>query len=226
MKRSFVNSRIRDAEAFLKECRFELPAFARWTPDDWKTKGREADEIRACSLGWDLTDFGSGDFDKVGLLLVTIRNGLPNDPASKQYCEKAMISGEGQVTPWHFHWSKTEDIINRAGGKFVIELAMATEDEKSLSDEEVVVSCDGVEKRLPARSRIVLSPGESITLTPRLYHTFYAEKGTGRVLVGEVSSVNDDREDNRFLEPAGRFPEIEDDEPAYRYLCTGYPPAG
>ena len=36
---------------------------------------------------------------------------------------------------------------------------------------------------------------------------------------------NDDNTDNRFYEPLGRFPEIEEDEPPYRLLCTEYPAA-
>ena len=40
------------------------------------------------------------------------------------------------------------------------------------------------------------------------------------VLVGEVSMVNDDNLDNRFYEPIGRFPEIEEDEPPL-YLLVG-----
>ena len=45
------------------------------------------------------------------------------------------------------------------------------------------------------------------------------------MLVGEVSSCNDDVADNRFFEPIGRFPAVEEDEPPYRLLCTEYPPA-
>jgi len=36
---------------------------------------------------------------------------------------------------------------------------------------------------------------------------------------------NDDNGDNRFYLPAGRFPEIEEDEPPYRLLCNEYPAA-
>ena len=136
-----------------------------------------------------------------------------------------MIVGEGQVTPWHFHWSKSEDIINRGGGNLVVEVAQATDDESGLSDREVQISCDGVMRSVPARGKVVLEPGESITLLPRVYHSFYGEGGRGRVLVGEVSRTNDDNTDNRFLEPLGRFPEIEEDEPPYRLLCNEYPPA-
>ena len=225
MKRSEINTFIREAEAFFQEHRFSLPPFANWSPEDWASRGHEADEIRTHRLGWDLTDFGSGDFLEIGLLLFTARNGDVEDAASKRYAEKIMIVREGQVTPWHFHWMKTEDIINRGGGRLVIELANATEDESALAGTEVEVSTDGVQRRVKARGRVALSPGESITLVPKLYHAFWAEQGSGTALVGEVSSVNDDATDNRFLDAPGRFPEIEEDEPPYRLLCNEYPAA-
>jgi D-lyxose ketol-isomerase len=225
MTRSHINALIRDAEAFFADHRFPLPPFARWTPEEWRERGPEADEVREKRLGWDLTDFGSGDFARTGLLLVTLRNGEATSPnAARNYAEKIMIVSENQVTPWHFHWSKAEDIINRGGGELVIEVARATDDDAGLSDREVVISCDGVARTLPPRGRIVLKPGESVTLLPRIYHTFYGAPGRGRVLVGEVSRTNDDDTDNRFLEPLGRFPEIEEDEAAYRLLCNEYPP--
>jgi D-lyxose ketol-isomerase len=226
MKRSQINARIREAEEFFAEHRFVLPPFARWTPREWRERGPEAEEVRAHRLGWDLTDFGSGQFDKIGLLLVTIRNGDSEHPdRTKRYAEKIMIVRENQVTPWHFHWRKWEDIINRGGGSLAIELARATDDESSLSDRAVDVSCDGVVRQIAARGRVVLGPGESITLEPKMYHTFHAQAGNGPVLVGEVSHTNDDDTDNRFLEPLGRFPEIEEDEAPYRLLCNEYPPA-
>ena len=33
---------------------------------------------------------------------------------------------------------------------------------------------------------------------------------------------NDDENDNRFYEKLGRFPEVEEDEPPYRLVCTEY----
>jgi hypothetical protein len=223
MKRSEINALIRESEAFFAEQHFALPPFASWTPEEWATKGHEADEIRENALGWDLTDFGSGDFGAFGLVLFTVRNGDVDDPAQKKYAEKLMISGDEQMTPWHFHWAKTEDIINRGGGRFICELAWASGDEAELSDRPVEVSCDGVVKKVEPKGRIVLKPGESITLVPKLYHRFWGE---GKVLVGEVSSVNDDSSDNRFLKPVGRFPEVDEDEPPYRHLCNEYPAAG
>jgi len=225
LKRSEINAFIREAEAFYRDRRVSLPPFASWTPEDWRSKGPEADEIRTNNLGWDLTDFGSGDFLSVGLLLFTARNGNVDIEGSKTYAEKVMIVREAQVTPWHFHWLKTEDIVNRGGGRLVIDLANATEDETALADTEVKVSTDGVVRRVPARGRVTLMPGESITLTPYLYHSFWGEPGAGTVLVGEVSSVNNDATDNRFLEAPGRFPDVEEDEPPYRLLCNEYPEA-
>ncbi|HIE50709.1 MAG TPA: D-lyxose/D-mannose family sugar isomerase [Armatimonadetes bacterium] len=225
MKRSEINALMEEALRFFAKQGFHLPPFAFWTPEEWQRKGPEADEIRRNRLGWDLTDFGSGDFHRVGLLLFTLRNGNVKDPANrKPYAEKIMIVEEGQVTPWHFHQTKIEDIINRGGGELVLELANATEEGK-LADTPVTVSTDGVERTVEARGKIVLQPGESITIPQRLYHTFYGREGGGKVLVGEVSSINDDQTDNYFLESVGRFPAIEEDVPPLYLLCFEYPTA-
>ena len=65
-----------------------------------------------------------------------------------------------------------------------------------------------------------MTPGESITLPPNCYHKFWG--AGGRVLVGEVSMVNDDSTDNRFADQEGRFPVIEEDEPPLHLLITDY----
>ena len=220
MKRSEINAIIRSADAFIREMRFHLPPFAYWTPEEWGTKGKEVLEIVETQLGWDITDFGQGDFEKFGLFLFTVRNGKPDNLKTmegKLYAEKLMIVDVDQITPMHFHWNKAEDIINRGGGKLVIQLYNSAEDE-SLADTDVTVSTDGVVRTVKAGDKVVLSPGESITLPPYLYHQFWSTEE--RVLVGEVSMVNDDNLDNRFYEPIGRFPEIEEDEPPL-YLLVG-----
>jgi len=224
MKRSQINTLLRKAVSFLHERDFRLPPFAFWSPAEWVAKGPEADEIRDCMLGWDLTDFGSGDFGRVGLTLFTLRNGHLTDIRyrHKPYCEKILIVGEGQVTPTHFHWSKVEDIINRGGGNLVVQLYGATADE-GLSDEAVEVSLDGVCTHVKAGGEMVLRPGESICLPRRLYHKFWGEGGTGTVLLGEVSTVNDDKADNRFYEAVGRFPQIEEDQEPLHLLFSEYP---
>jgi len=222
MKRSEINAIIRDGDAFLKQREFNLPRFAYWTPQDWAGKGAEVREIVDRQLGWDITDFGSGDFDRLGLLLFTIRNGTPESLGAgrgKLYAEKIMIVDVDQVTPLHFHWGKTEDIINRGGGKLAVQLYNATEAE-GLASTDIAVSMDGTLHTLEAGSTAVLSPGESITLPPYLYHKFWGLES--RVLVGEVSVVNDDNADNRFYEPTGRFPEIEEDEAPLHLLVNDY----
>ena len=111
MKRSKINASIREMEAKIQECRFALPPFCSFTPKEWEEKGHEYDEIRENMLGWDITDYGLGDFDKVGFALITLRNGnLHNAKYSKTYAEKLLYLKEGQSAPMHFHWNKMEDI--------------------------------------------------------------------------------------------------------------------
>lgn len=124
----------------------------------------------------------------------------------------------------HFHWHKMEDIINRGGGNLMVEVYNATDDDR-LADTDVIVNLDGCVKTVPAGTVLRLTPGESITLPPRQYHAFWAEKGHGKVLIGEVSMVNDDNTDNRFYETQGRFPVIEEDEAPLYLLCNEYPEA-
>ena len=222
MKRSEVNAIIRDADTFIRARGFHLPPFAYWSPRDWAVRGKEAREIVENKLGWDITDFGSGDYRKTGLFLFTVRNGNPDNLKTMQgkiYAEKIMVVDVDQVTPLHFHWGKMEDIINRGGGNLVIQLHNSTP-EDGLADSEVTVRMDGITRVVKAGGIVTLSPGESITLATRLYHKFWG-KG-GRVLVGEVSVVNDDDRDNRFYQATGRFPSIEEDEPPLYLLCTDY----
>ena len=222
MKRSTINTIMRRADDFIRARGYYLPPFAYWTPAEWRARGPEAREIVEAGMGWDITDFGKGDFERYGLFLFTVRNGRPQNWArrsGKLYCEKLLIAEDGQATPMHFHWAKMEDIINRGGGALAIQLYNAAPDD-SLAETPVRVSLDGVERELPAGTTLRLAPGESITLPQRLYHTFWAEGGTA--LIGEVSLVNDDTADNRFLEDIGRFPAIQEDEPPLHLLVTDY----
>ena len=223
MKRSEINKLMKEAVDFINEMNFKLPPFAFFSPEKWAECGHEYDEIRDNMLGWDITDFGSGEFEKVGLLLFTLRNGnFNNDKYTKPYAEKIMITGEGQVTPCHFHWNKMEDIINRGGGELVIEVYNSTEDEQ-LADTDVDIYMDGRHFTVPAGSHVRLKPGESISIQPGMYHKFWAEGG--KALVGEVSMVNDDTNDNRFYLPAGRFPAVDEDETPLYLLGSEYPEA-
>lgn len=222
MKRSFINEIIADAEEFAQGRGFYLPKFAYWDPEEWRARANEVEQIVDRGLGWDITDFGIGNFKERGLVLFTIRNGHPDNLQSgvgQTYAEKMLVVDVDQVTPMHFHWAKTEDIINRGGGLLAVQLYQATEDDQ-LDTAEVVVRVDSIARRVPAGGTVILEPGESITLTPRLYHAFWGLEQ--RVLVGEVSKINDDAHDNRFYEPIGRFPAIKEDAKPRRLLVGDY----
>ncbi len=221
MKRSEINQLIVNARKFFEEQNFKLPPWAFWGPSDWKGKKEICSEIVENMLGWDITDFGSGDFFNRGLLLFTIRNGSAVR-REKKYAEKIMIVEEEQETPMHFHWQKMEDIINRGGGNLCIDLYGSTEDEQ-MSKGPLTVKIDSIEREVEAGGTVVLTPGESICLERGMYHRFYGEKGKGKVLVGEVSETNDDNTDNRFHEELGRFPQIEEDVDPVHLLVNDYP---
>ena len=217
MKRSEINAAIKRAMELLEAKSWSLPPWAHWTAEDYTRDSATARYLREHQMGWDVTDFGRGDFARLGLTLFCVRNGVQSDPDGKPYAEKLLIVGEGQETPTHRHRVKMEDIINRAGGVLVIEFARADKAGKP-TDDPVTVHVDGVERTLRPWERLRLMPGESVTVDRGVYHRFYGETGQGVVLVGEVSQVNDDRSDNFFLDPLGRFAEVEEDEPPLRLL--------
>lgn len=224
MKRSEINTLMQDAIGFFSDNSFYLPPFAYWTPDDWRNKGAEVAPIVRSDLGWDVTDYGLDDFYRYGLLLFTIRNGNAADwkvGRSMPYGEKIVILEVGQEHQMHHHRQKVEDIINRAGGKLVMQLYNAADD-NSLDDSPVRVCLDGVWRTLPAGDCVVLNPGESITVTRRLYHKFWAEGE--RVMMGEVSMINDDHTDNHFHNRIGigRFGTIVEDEEPLHLLALDY----
>jgi D-lyxose ketol-isomerase len=222
MKRSTINGLIDDALEFARTMQFHLPAWATWSPRDWKGKAEVAAEIVDTMLGWDVTDFGGNDFERLGLTIFTIRNGSYTDKRyAKPYAEKLLIVRENQVTPMHFHWKKREDIINRGGGELVMELHNSTPAE-GLAKDPVSASIDGLRRTVKPGEKVILKPGDSICLTPGLYHRFYGRQGAGTVLVGEVSCVNDDNSDNRFLDSLPRFPTIEEDEEPRYLLVSEY----
>jgi len=224
MKRSEINAIIRSADEFIRERGFYLPPFAHWSPEEWQRKGVEAAEIIQTQMGWDITDFGQGDFTKIGLFMFTVRNGDQENLKTGQgklYAEKILIVNVDQVTPVHFHWNKMEDIINRGGGRLLIQLYNSTPEEDLDRVNPVQISLDGVMHTIPAGGMVELQPGESITIPPQIYHKFWG--ADGRLLVGEVSLVNDDNVDNRFRGPVGRFPQVEEDEPPVYLLVTDYP---
>jgi D-lyxose ketol-isomerase len=215
MLRSEVDALIDDALDRFERQGLVLPPWARFSSADWAARPAQARFCAEHQMGWDVTDFGSGDFAARGLLLLCTRNGIQGRPGERPYAEKLMVVRDGQETPFHFHAVKSEDIINRGGGNLVVEVTRFTDDVETTGVEEVLI--DGDVRRLPPRSPVVLSPGESITLMPGQMHRFY---GRGIVLVGEVSQTNDDNGDNFFLDPVGRFAAIVEDRPVRYPLWT------
>ncbi|WP_374829301.1 D-lyxose/D-mannose family sugar isomerase [Paenochrobactrum pullorum] len=224
MKRSDINRIIRESDQFIRSFGFILPPFAYFAPQALKNQVQQhARIIRDHRLGWDITDYGQGKFDELGLFLFTLRNGRAEDltrGSGQLYAEKIMISRHYQLSPMHRHNLKAEDIINRGGATLVIELFQARSDGWIDPDADVKVASDGRMVTLPAGGHLKLQPGESVTLLPQHWHAFWGEGGY--VLVGEVSTVNDDLTDNVFRDPIGRFSQVEEDEAPLHLLVSDY----
>lgn len=225
LKRSVINVSIEQARETFARFGIALPPWANWTATDWADAGPEYDEVRDCMLGWDVTDFGSGRFEQIGRTLFTARNGTTRKPGyPKVYAQKYLFDPEIQRAPAHFHRAKMEDICCLAGGNICVQLRAANPDDTP-SSQPLVVRVDGVARRIVAGEVVRLRPGQSVCIPPRTIHQFWGEEGTGLTVSMEVSSVCDDWSDNFFLEPAERFPKIEEDAPPVRCLVHEYPRA-
>ncbi len=153
-----------------------------------------------------------------------MRNGSEEDlrrGSGMCYAEKIMITRQDQVSPLHRHVVKAEDIINRGGGVLALKLYNSDAEGNVDQETEVEVATDGLLRRQDAGAILRLHPGESVTLLPGNWHAFWGEGGD--VLVGEVSTVNNDLTDNIFADPIGRFAEIEEDEDPLHLLVSDYP---
>ena len=224
MKRSEVNEIIRESDKFIRSFGYVMPPFAYWSPEELKARtASDSKAILQARLGWDITDYGQGKFDELGLFLFTTRNGNQDDlkkGGGMLYAEKIMISREKQLSPMHRHIVKAEDIINRGGGTLVLELFNSNPDGSVDEKTDVEVATDGRIVRQKAGGLLKLQPGESVTLLPGNWHAFWGEGGD--VLIGEVSTVNDDLTDNIFREPIGRFSSIDEDEAPLHLLVSDY----
>jgi D-lyxose ketol-isomerase len=223
MKRSRINEIIAQSDDMMRKHGFVLPPFAYWTPEEFKARKDAAKNVIDARCGWDITDYGDGDFDKMGLFLFTLRNGRLADlqrGGGMCYAEKLLISKQDQLSPMHTHVLKAEDIINRGGATLVVELYGSDTDGNFDETAGGTVFCDGIERPFAAGEKLRLAPGESVTLMPGDWHAFWGDGGD--VLIGEVSTVNDDETDNIFREPIGRFANIDEDVAPKHLLVSDY----
>lgn len=223
MKRTRINQIMAEADEMIRHYGFALPPFAYWTPEEFKARADVARHVIDARCGWDITDYGAGRYDEMGLFLFTLRNGLLGDlqrGGGMCYAEKLLISKQDQLSPMHTHALKAEDIINRGGATLVIELFGSDDQGRFAEDRGGSIMCDGIRRDYGPGDKICLAAGESITLMPGDWHAFWGDGGD--VLVGEVSTVNDDETDNIFREPIGRFAEIEEDEAPMHLLVSDY----
>ncbi len=223
MKRSEINNIMARAHDMIRSYGFTLPPFAGWSPDTFRAKKDEARHIIDSRCGWDITDYGAGKFDEMGLFLFTLRNGLLDDlkrGGGMCYAEKLLISRQDQLSPMHTHVLKAEDIINRGGAPLIVELYGSDDSGRFAEDRGGTGWCDGIRRDYGPGEKLCLAPGESVTLRPGDWHAFWGEGGD--VLIGEVSTVNDDETDNVFRDPIGRFSRIEEDEAPTHLLVSDY----
>ena len=160
---------------------------------------------------WDVTDFGLGDWRRHGLVLVNLAS-------EAEYCEKLMYARAGMVTPCHCHHRKKEDIICRSGELLVRAWPALPAD---CAGRRFPLLVNGESVQVSAGEAVVLRAGERVTLPPRVYHEFVPT--SDECILGEVSTANDDRNDNFFVDPSvGRFPRVDEDErPLVRLVSDG-----
>ena len=70
MKRSRINDIMGAADEMIRSYGFVLPPFAYWTPDQFSANKAIAGRVIAGRCGWDITDYGQGRFDDLGLFLL------------------------------------------------------------------------------------------------------------------------------------------------------------
>src|SRR5690606_37206780 len=147
VKRSEINEIIRESDSFIRSFGYILPPFAYWSAEEMKERtANDARAIRDARLGWDITDYGQGNFADLGLFLFTVRNGNAADlkrGTGMLYAEKIMISRKNQLSPMHRHVVKAEDIINRGGGTLVLELFNSAPDGSVDEERDVTVAVYG-----------------------------------------------------------------------------------
>ncbi len=180
MKRSKINQIIEHADTMIREFGFTLPPFAYWSPDEFRANRGLAKAIITARCGWDITDYGLGDYDKMGLFLFTLRNGRLADlrgGGGMCYAEKLLIARDGQLSPMHTHVIKAEDIINRGGATLVVELFGSDSTGGFDGNKGGVVYCDGIARKFHAGEQIhIVQSTDGIMRLLSYYPAFRKDK--------------------------------------------------
>jgi len=219
VKRSFIDARIDRMREICARHGVALPLFGLWGEADFRANPDAARLIAERGMGWNVVEFRPGRFAREGLTLFTLRMGDWRELGAgrgRLYAEKAILAEDGQRAPHHYHVVKTEDIVNRGGARFVVELFKVDAQGAPLK-ERFRATRDVTVLDLAPGDQVRLEPGESLTLEPFIAHAFWAEGGVA--VAGEVSLANDDATDNYFLPPLEPFAPIEEDAPA-RYVTV------
>ena len=219
MKRSFIESRIEAMLALCDKHGVALPPFALWDEAQYRADPAAAKRIAEAGLGWNIVEFQQGGYFREGLSVFTLRMGDWRHLGAgrgRLYGEKALMAEDGQRTPHHYHVVKTEDVINRGGAKFIVELVKVDRSGAPLKERFRVLK-DVKTLDLGPGDRVTLEPGESLVLEPFVAHAFWAEGGV--TLAGEVSLANDDMTDNYFF-PTPEPPAPIDEDRAKRFVTT------
>lgn len=231
MLRSEANAILADATERFQRAGFALPPFAHWAPEEFEDRAAQSQAIIEARLGWDVTDFGQGDFARFGLVLLTLRNGQLSQMASgggRVYAERLLLAQDGQAAPMQTHLLKTKDIINRGGARLAIRLCGSDEAGRMDMAHGVAIECDGVPRWIAPGAILWLEPGESATLRPGDWHEI--RPAGGPCIMSEISTVNDDLNDNVFAgraasgltAPIDRFPVLVEDCDPTRLLVSDY----
>ncbi|MDX2108243.1 MAG: D-lyxose/D-mannose family sugar isomerase [Candidatus Melainabacteria bacterium] len=210
MKRSEIDSAIERAITNAKKYGVTLPKWADWHPKQFE---KNADGLRHQKLGWKVVDFGVGDFEHCGLVILVLCSPLVDEsgePLSKpfrvgdheypvtSFSRKYLFIQAGQTEPHHFHRQKArKEVSVLAGAPVRFELAWA-ENDTTLSDKPVNVAVDGVWHHLSANGSLMVNPGETITLPGNLSHIISVAEGGPDSIMMETSTANNDRSDNIF----------------------------
>jgi D-lyxose ketol-isomerase len=207
MKRSQINAALQAARDLLARCQWDLPEWADWSEAEHAANPAVSACLYAQELGWDVTDFGQGDFEARGVTSFCIRNGEPALLSNQPGCEHLHFVADGQIWPFHAHKAKREEITVRCGGNLMVAFT------RHGSFEDAPVWIDGSPINDPYSRFIRLSPGQSISIPCGLQHSLWSEPNSGPTLFSETSTSRNDRSDSFFLEEQTRFLPIDEDQP-------------